>query len=74
MSESRLANNESNPNGFSDGEPDHLPHTTAHNWTTVGALFAVDAKARQARFERIAEIKKLEHDEYLYKEDFKGLR
>jgi len=50
------ANNESNPNVFSDG-----------------ALFAVDAKARQARFERIAEIKKLEHDEYLYKEDFKGL-
>ena len=34
---------------------------------------ALDAEARRQRDAEAVEIAQLEHDEYLYKEDFKGL-
>lgn len=38
-----------------------------------GSYWATDADAKQLRDKREAEIRQLEHDEYTYKEDFKGL-
>lgn len=38
-----------------------------------GAYYVTNPEAREARRLREAEIRQLEHDEYTYKEDFKGL-